>query len=43
LCGFLPDSKLRERLDEARNVIRFLKPEFIHEISAFYDPSEEID
>jgi hypothetical protein len=43
LCGFLPYSKLCERLDEAKNVIRFLKPEFIDEIAEFFDPSEEVD
>jgi hypothetical protein len=30
-------------LEEAKNVIRFLKPEFIHEIADFYDPAEEVD
>jgi hypothetical protein len=43
VCGFLPYSKLCERLDEAKNVIRFLRPEFIDEIAEFYDPSEEVD
>jgi hypothetical protein len=43
ICGFLPYSTLCERLDEAKNVIRFLKPEFIDEIAEFYDPSEEVD
>jgi hypothetical protein len=43
VCGFLPYSKLCDRLDEAKNVIRFLKPEFIDEIAEFFDPSEEVD
>jgi len=42
-CGFLPYSKLCERLKEAKNVIRFLKPEFIDEIADFYDPADEVD
>jgi hypothetical protein len=43
VCGFLPYSKLCERLKEAKNVIRFLKPEFIDEIADFYDPADEVD
>ena len=43
VCGFLPYSKLCDRLDEAKNVIRFLKPEFIDEIADLYDPSEEVE
>jgi hypothetical protein len=43
LCGFLPYSKLCERLKEAKNVVRFLKPEFIDEIAEFYDPADEVD
>ena len=43
VCGFLPYSKLCERLTEAKNVIRFLKPEFIDEIADFYDPADEVD
>lgn len=43
VCGFLPYSRLCDRLDEARNVIRFLRPEFIDEIAEFYDPAEEVD
>jgi hypothetical protein len=43
VCGFLPYSKLCERLKEARNVIRFLKPEFIDEIADFYDPADDVD
>ncbi|APW58827.1 hypothetical protein [Paludisphaera borealis] len=42
VCGFLPYSKLCARLNEAKNVIRFLKPEFIDEIAEFYDPAEDI-
>ncbi|WP_435020720.1 hypothetical protein TA3x_001982 [Tundrisphaera sp. TA3] len=43
LCGFLPYSKLCERIEETKNVIRFLKPEFIDEIAEFYDPADDID
>lgn len=43
VCGFLPYSKLCQRLDEAKNVVRFLRPEFIDEIAQFYDPAEEVD
>jgi hypothetical protein len=43
VCGFLPYSKLCERLKEAKNVIRFLRPEFIDEIADFYDPADEVD
>lgn len=38
LCRFLPYSSLCERLEEARNVIRFLRPEFLDEIAELYDP-----
>ncbi len=43
LCGFLPYSKLCERVEEAKNVLRFLKPEFIDELSDFFDPADEVD
>jgi hypothetical protein len=43
VCGFLPYSKLCERLKEAKNVIRFLKPEFIDGIADFYDPADDVD
>lgn len=43
LCGFLPYSKLCERIEEAKNVLRFLKPEFIDEIAEFYDPADDVD
>jgi hypothetical protein len=39
---FLPYSKLCGRLEEARNVIRFLRPEFLDEIADLYDPSSEL-
>jgi hypothetical protein len=42
LCRFLPYSKLCARLEEARNVIRYLKPEFLDEIADLYDPSAEV-
>ena len=43
LCGFLPYSKLCERVEVAKNVLRFLKPEFIDEIAEFYDPADDVD
>jgi hypothetical protein len=43
VCGFLPYSKLCERLEEAKNVVPFLKPEFIDAIADFYDPADEVD
>jgi len=43
VCGFLPYSKFCERLEEVKNVIAYLKPEFIDEIADIYDPAEEYD
>jgi len=43
LCRFLPYSKLCDRLAEAKNVIRFLSPEFLDEIAELYDPEGEVD
>jgi hypothetical protein len=43
LCGFLPYSKLCERIQETKNVVRFLRPEFIDEIAMFYDPADDVD
>jgi hypothetical protein len=43
LCSFLPYSALCKRLDEAKNVIRFLRPEFLDEIAESYDPADEVD
>jgi hypothetical protein len=43
VCGFLPYSKLCERLEEAKNVVRFLRPEFIDDIADFYDPADDVD
>jgi hypothetical protein len=42
LCRFLPYSKLCARLDEARNVIRYLRPEFLDEIASLYDPVADL-
>jgi hypothetical protein len=42
LCRFLPYSKLCTRLDEARNVIRYLRPEFLDEIANLYDPAADL-
>lgn len=43
MCGFLPYSCLCQRLDEAKNVIGFLRPEFLDEIAISYDPADEVD
>ena len=43
LCGFLPYSELCSRLEEVKNVLPYLKPEFIDEIAEFYDPKEEYE
>jgi hypothetical protein len=32
-----------EGIEEAKNVLRFLKPEFIDEIAEFYDPADDVD
>ncbi|MGE3405737.1 MAG: hypothetical protein AB7I37_02915 [Pirellulales bacterium] len=42
LCNFLPYSKLCSRLEEVKNVIQYLKPEFIDEIAESYDPAEDL-
>jgi hypothetical protein len=41
VCTFLPYSKLCEKLEEVKNVIPYLKPEFIDEIAESYDPAED--
>jgi hypothetical protein len=43
LCSFLPYSKLCERLKEVKNVIHYLKPEFLDDIAESYDPAEDYD
>jgi hypothetical protein len=43
VCGFLPYSELCTRLEEVKNVLPYLKPEFIDEIAEFYDPKEEYE
>ena len=43
VCGFLPYSALCDRLDEIKNVIQYLKPDFIDDVTEFYDPAEEFD
>jgi hypothetical protein len=42
LCRFLPYSKLCTRLEEAKNVLSFLKPEFLDDIAQLYDPEEAV-
>jgi hypothetical protein len=36
-------SKLCQRLDCLEDVIRHLKPEFLDDIAAFYDPADELE
>jgi hypothetical protein len=43
MCRFMPYSKLCERLDRAKDVIRFLRPEFLDDIAVHYDPADEVD
>jgi len=43
LCSFLPYSALCKRLKEAKNVISYLRPEFLDEIAETYDPADEVD
>ena len=43
MCRFMPYSKLCERLDKAKDVIRFLRPEFLDDIAVFYDPADEVE
>lgn len=43
MCRFMPYSKLCGRLDKAKEVIRFLRPEFLDDIAIFYDPADEVD
>ena len=42
-CGFLPYSKLSKLLDDVQHVVRHLKPDFIDDITEFYDPAEEFE
>jgi hypothetical protein len=42
MCGFLPYSQLCDRLDSLKEVVRHLKPEFLDDISIYFDPSEEL-
>jgi len=43
MCSFLPYSCLCQRLEEAKNVIAYLQPEFLDEIAISYDPADEVD
>jgi hypothetical protein len=38
LCRFLPYTRLCDRLEEAKNVIRFLRPEFLDDFAELYQP-----
>jgi hypothetical protein len=43
MCGFLPYGKLCGRLDQAKAFLPYLKPDFIDEITEYYDPADEFD
>jgi|SRR5579872_367366 len=43
LCRFLPYSKLCGRLEGARDVLKYLKPEFLDDIAELYDPADDVD
>jgi len=43
LCRFLPYSRLCSRLEEAKSVIKYLKPDFVDDFAELYDPESEID
>ena len=43
VCSFLSYSKLCQRLEEAKNVIAYLKPEFLDELADSYDPADEVE
>jgi hypothetical protein len=43
MCGFLPYGQLCERLDQAKSFLPYMKPDFIDEITEYYDPAEEFD
>lgn len=43
VCGFVPYSRLCETLDAHSSVMKYLKPEFLEDITEYYDPAEEVD
>jgi hypothetical protein len=43
LCRFLPYSRLCTRLEEVRNVIKHLKPEFLDDFAQLYEPEAEVE
>lgn len=43
LCRFLPYSRLCQRLEEAKNVVRFLRPEFLDELAELYEPESQLE
>lgn len=43
LCRFLPYSRLCARLEEAKSVIRHLKPDFLDDFAELYEPEAEIN
>jgi hypothetical protein len=42
-CGFLPYSRLSKLLGDVQSVVRHLKPDFIDDITEFYDPADEFE
>jgi hypothetical protein len=43
VCGFIPYSRLCRCLDQHKTMIRYLKPEFLDDITEYYDPRADID
>jgi hypothetical protein len=43
LCRFLPYSRLCARLEDAKSVIRHLKPEFLDDFAELYEPKAEVE
>jgi hypothetical protein len=43
VCGFLPYSELCQRLESAKEFLAYLKPDFIDDITDYYDPADEYD
>jgi hypothetical protein len=42
LCRFIPYTSLLVRLEEAKNLVHHLKPEFLDDIADSYDPAVEV-
>ncbi|MFO0803650.1 MAG: hypothetical protein U0791_11110 [Gemmataceae bacterium] len=41
LCKFLPYTSLLRRLEEAKDLVRYLKPEFLNDVAEEYNPEAE--